>query len=141
AACCNPIPGDQVVGFITVGGEVKIHQTNCKNAQNLMSKYGYRIIKARWADQAISSEYFEATIEIAGIDSLGLVSKVTDIISKQLKVNMKSISFESLDGTFVGKLRLNVSDKFHLEQLMNELSGIDQYIKVNRVTLEQDTNE
>ena len=141
AACCNPIPGDQVVGFITVGGEVKIHQTNCKNAQNLMSKYGYRIIKARWADQAISSEYFEATIEIAGIDSLGLVSKVTDIISKQLKVNMKSISFESLDGTFVGKLRVNVSDKFHLEQLMNELSGIDQYIKVNRVTLEQDTSE
>ena len=88
-----------------------------------------------------SSEYFEATIEIAGIDSLGLVSKVTDIISKQLKVNMKSISFESLDGTFVGKLSVIVSDKFHLEQLMNELSGIDQYIKVNRVTLEQDTNE
>ena len=140
AACCNPIPGDQVVGFITVGGEVKIHQTNCKNAQNLMSKYGYRIIKARWADQAISTEYFEATIEITGIDSLGLVSKVTDIISKQLKVNMKSISFESLDGTFVGKLKLNVSDKHHLEQLMSELSGIDQYIKVNRVALEHDTN-
>ena len=140
AACCHPIPGDQVVGFITVGGEVKIHQTNCKNAQNLMSKYGYRIIKARWANQVISSEYFEATVEISGIDSLGLVSKVTDIISKQLKVNMKSISFESLDGTFVGKLKLNVSDKHHLEQLMSELSGIDQYIKVNRVALEHDTN-
>ena len=140
AACCHPIPGDQVVGFITVGGEVKIHQTNCKNAQNLMSKYGYRIIKARWANQAISSEYFEATVEISGIDSLGLVSKVTDIISKQLKVNMKSISFESLDGTFVGKLKVNVSDKYHLEELMNELSGIDQYIKVSRVAIEHDSN-
>lgn len=140
AACCHPIPGDQVVGFITVGGEVKIHQTNCKNAQNLMSKYGYRIIKARWANQTISSEYFEATVEISGIDSLGLVSKVTDIISKQLKVNMKSISFESLDGTFIGNLKVNVSDKYHLEQLMNELSGIDQYIKVSRVTLENDSN-
>ena len=140
AACCHPIPGDQVVGFITVGGEVKIHQTNCKNAQNLMSKYGYRIIKARWANQAISSEYFEATVEISGIDSLGLVSKVTDIISKQLKVNMKSISFESLDGTFIGNLKVNVSDKYHLEQLMSELSGIDQYIKVSRVTLENDSN-
>lgn len=139
AACCHPIPGDQVVGFITVGGEVKIHQTNCKNAQNLMSKYGYRIIKARWANQVISSEYFEATVEISGIDSLGLVSKVTDIISKQLKVNMKSISFESLDGTFIGKLKVNVSDKYHLEQLMNELSGIDQYIKVSRVAIEHDS--
>ena len=139
AACCHPIPGDQVVGFITVGGEVKIHQTNCKNAQNLMSKYGYRIIKARWANQVISSEYFEATVEISGIDSLGLVSKVTDIISKQLKVNMKSISFESLDGTFIGKLKVNVSDKYHLEQLMNELSGIYQYIKVSRVAIEHDS--
>jgi GTP pyrophosphokinase len=140
AACCHPIPGDQVVGFITVGGEVKIHQTNCKNAQNLMSKYGYRIIKAQWANQAVSTEYFEATVEITGIDSLGLVSKVTDIISKQLKVNMKSISFESLDGTFVGKLKVNVSNKYHLEQLMSELSGIDQYIKVSRVALEHDSN-
>ena len=141
AVCCNPIPGDQVVGFITVSGEVKIHQTNCKNAQNLMSKYGYRIIKARWTDQVISSEYFEATIEIVGIDSLGLVSKVTDIISKQLKVNMKSISFESLDGTFVGNLKVNVSDKSHLEQLMNELSGIDKYINVNRLPIEHNINE
>ncbi|MDG1724675.1 MAG: RelA/SpoT family protein [Bacteroidia bacterium] len=141
ALCCNPIPGDQVVGFITVSGEVKIHQTNCKNAQNLMSKYGYRIIKARWTDQVISSEYFEATIEIVGIDSLGLVSKVTDIISKQLKVNMKSISFESLDGTFVGNLKVNVSDKSHLEQLMNELSGIDKYINVNRLPIEHNINE
>ena len=105
-----------------------------------MSKYGYRIIKARWANQAISSKYFEATVEISGIDSLGLVSKVTDIISKQLKVNMKSISFESLDGTFVGKLKVNVSDKYHLEELMNELSGIDQYIKVSRVAIEHDSN-
>jgi GTP pyrophosphokinase len=106
-----------------------------------MSKYGYRIIKARWTDQVISSEYFEAAIEIVGIDSLGLVSKVTDIISKQLKVNMKSISFESLDGTFVGNLKVNVSDKSHLEQLMNELSGIDKYINVNRLPIEHNINE
>ncbi len=134
--CCNPIPGDQVVGFITVGGEVKIHQTNCKNAQNLMSKYGYRIIKARWANQENIEETFEATLKISGIDSLGLVSKVTDIISKQLKVNMKSISFESLDGTFIGNLKVIVSDKAHLEQLMKELSSIDQYLKVSRAALE-----
>jgi guanosine-3',5'-bis(diphosphate) 3'-pyrophosphohydrolase len=136
ANCCNPIPGDQVVGFITVGGEVKIHQTACKNAQNLMSKYGYRIIKARWAGQGNIEEEFEAALEIRGIDSLGLVGKVTDIVSKQLKVNMKSISFESLDGTFLGKLMLQVTDKQHLEQLMEELKGIDEYIKVKRIDLE-----
>ena len=136
AQCCNPIPGDKVMGFITVGGEIKVHQTRCKNASNLMSKYGYRIIKAQWADDAVMEEDFEAGLEIRGIDSLGLVSKVTDIISKQLKVNMKSISFESLDGTFVGKLKLQVTDKQHLDQLMLELRSIDQYIKVNRTDLE-----
>lgn len=136
APCCSPIPGDQVVGFITVGGEIKVHKTSCKNAQNLMSKYGYRILKARWAGSGIDEEEFEAALEISGIDSLGLVSKVTDIVSKQLKVNMKSISFESLDGTFIGKLRLQVSDTKHLEQLMVVLKGIDQYIKVSRIDLD-----
>ena len=136
AKCCSPIPGDKVMGFITVGGEVKVHQTKCKNAANLMTKYGYRIIKARWADDPIIEEEFEAGLEIRGIDSLGLVSKVTDIVSKQLKVNMKSISFESLDGTFIGKLKLQVSHKEHLEQLMDVLKGIDQYIKVSRIDLD-----
>ena len=133
AKCCSPIPGDKVMGFITVGGEVKVHQTKCKNAANLMTKYGYRIIKARWADDPIIEEEFEAELEIRGIDSLGLVSKVTDIVSKQLKVNMKSISFESLDGTFIGKMKLQVTDTKHLNQLMTELKGIDQYIKVSRI--------
>ncbi|MGB0851556.1 MAG: RelA/SpoT family protein, partial [Bacteroidia bacterium] len=136
AKCCNPIPGDKVMGFITVAGEVKVHQTSCKNASNLMSKYGYRIIKARWADDPVIDEDFEAGIEITGIDSIGLVSKVTDIVSKQLKVNMKSISFESLDGTFIGKLKIQVADKQNLEQLMADLKGMDQYIKVSRIYLE-----
>lgn len=136
AQCCSPIPGDRVMGFITVSGDIKVHQTGCKNAQNLMSKYGYRIIKAQWAGDGTVEDEFEAALEISGIDSLGLVSKVTDIVSKQLKVNMKSISFESLDGTFVGTLRLQVSDKEHLEQLMDVLKGIDQYVKVIRIDLD-----
>jgi GTP pyrophosphokinase len=136
AKCCTPIPGDKVVGFITVGGEIKIHQTNCKNAVNLMSKYGYRIIKARWAEEQQDTESFDAAIEITGIDRLGLVGKVTDIVSKQLKVNMKSISFESLDGTFVGHLVLEVSDTDHLDKLMNELKSVDDYVKVKRILVE-----
>ena len=133
ANCCNPIPGDKVVGFITIGDGIKIHQTQCKNAQNLMSKYGYRIIKARWANEVAADESFEANLEIKGVDSLGLVGKVTDIISNQLKINMKSISFESLDGTFVGKLALEVTDTRHLQSLMDELRQIDKYITVKRV--------
>jgi len=136
ANCCNPIPGDKVIGFITVMGEIKIHQTACKNAANLMSRFGYRIIKANWSDEVSTQEDFEAALEISGIDSLGLVSKVTDIVSKQLKVNMKSISFESLDGTFVGRLKVQVSDTEHLEQLMKELKSIDEYVKVTRTILE-----
>ncbi|MBR9861176.1 bifunctional (p)ppGpp synthetase/guanosine-3',5'-bis(diphosphate) 3'-pyrophosphohydrolase [bacterium] len=138
AKCCAPIPGDKVVGFITVGGEIKIHQTNCKNAVNLMSKYGYRIIKARWADEKKAEDSFQAAIEIRGIDRLGLVGKVTDIVSKQLKVNMKSISFESLDGTFVGRLVIEVTDTNHLDSLMKELKGVDEYVKVRRIPLERD---
>lgn len=136
ANCCNPIPGDKVIGFITVMGEIKIHQTSCKNAANLMSRFGYRIIKANWSDDVTTQEDFEAALEISGIDSLGLVSKVTDIVSKQLKVNMKSISFESLDGTFIGKLKVQVSDTEHLDELMNELKSIDEYVKVTRTILE-----
>lgn len=135
AQCCAPIPGDKVVGFITVQGEIKVHRTNCKNAVNLMSKYGYRIIKARWGKDAQPSESFEAAVRISGVDSLGLVGKVTDIVSKQLKVNMKSISFESLDGTFVGRLVLEVSDTTHLEKLMSELRAIDTHINAQRVAL------
>lgn len=133
AQCCHPIPGDKVVGFITIGGEIKIHQTKCKNATNLMSKYGYRIIKARWATETIEPSSYTAMLEITGIDSMGLVGKVTDIISKQLKINMKSISFESLDGTFFGRLSLEVLDTSHLSKLMNELRNIDEYIKVERI--------
>jgi GTP pyrophosphokinase len=100
-----------------------------------MSKYGYRIIKARWAKDAIIQEAFEAAVRITGVDTLGLVGKVTDIISKQLKVNMKSISFESLDGTFSGTMVLVVSDTSHLQQLMEELSSIDDHMQVKRIAL------
>ena len=101
-----------------------------------MSRFGYRIIKANWSSESKIEEDFQAAIEIKGIDSLGLVSKVTDIVSKQLKVNMKTISFESLDGTFVGKLKIQVADTKHLDKLMRELKGIDEYITVNRIFLD-----
>jgi GTP pyrophosphokinase len=138
AKCCNPIPGDKVVGFITVGGEIKIHQTQCKNAMNLMSKYGYRIIKASWGADASKMENYEVRLRITGLDTMGLVAKLTDIISKQLKLNMKSISFESKDGTFTGMLSLDVSDTQALNELKEEIKAIDPHLKVFRITEDLD---
>lgn len=138
AKCCSPIPGDEVVGFITIGEGIKIHRTNCKNAQRLMSNYGYRIIKARWAHQPIIDDYpFEAAIEISGIDTIGLVSKITDIVSKELNLNMKSISFTSQDGTFTGHMVLFITGIANLENLMNKIKGIDNFINVRRVDVPQ----
>ncbi|MCB9245857.1 MAG: bifunctional (p)ppGpp synthetase/guanosine-3',5'-bis(diphosphate) 3'-pyrophosphohydrolase [Flavobacteriales bacterium] len=133
AKCCSPIPGDEVVGFITVGEGIKIHRTNCKNAIRLMSNYGYRIIKARWAGYPIHEIRFNAGIQITGIDSPGLVSKVTDVISKDLQINMQSISFSAKDGAFVGNLTLEVDSTGHLDELIEKIKKIDQYIQVKRV--------
>lgn len=139
AKCCSPIPGDEVVGFITIGDGIKIHRTNCKNAQSLMSNYGYRIIKARWASQPIMDDYpFEAGIEISGIDTIGLVSGITDIVSKQLNLNMKSISFSSLNGTFTGHMVLFITSTAHLEALMDKIRAIDKFINVRRVDVPHD---
>ncbi|MBI1306141.1 MAG: RelA/SpoT family protein [Bacteroidetes bacterium] len=135
AKCCSPIPGDDVVGFVTVGEGVKIHRTNCKNAIRLMSNYGYRIIKARWAGQQIADYSFSAGLEITGIDSVGLVSRITDIISKELKINMKAISFNSNEGTFVGNLVLDVEGREHLEKLITHIKSIDPYIQVIRTDI------
>ncbi len=136
AKCCSPIPGDDVVGFITVGDGIKVHRTNCKNAERLMSNYGYRIIKARWAGFPIIDHSFSAGLEITGIDSVGLVSKVTDIISRELKVNMKKVSFAAKDGTFVGNLILEIDSTSHLEGLIKKIKSSDPHIEVIRTDLE-----
>ena len=135
AKCCSPIPGDDVMGFITVGDGIKIHRTNCKNAERLMSNYGYRIIKARWAGFPLINHSFSAGLEITGIDSVGLVSKVTDIISKELQVNMEAVSFKAKDGTFIGNLVLEIDSTQHLEGLIRKIKSIDKHIEVNRTDL------
>jgi GTP pyrophosphokinase len=136
AKCCSPIPGDDVMGFITVGEGIKVHRTNCKNAERLMSNYGYRIIKARWAGFPLIHHSFSAALQVTGIDGVGLVSKVTDIISKELEVNMKSVSFKATDGTFVGNLVLEIDSTEHLEELIANIRAIDDHIKVIRTDLE-----
>lgn len=130
AGCCSPIPGDDVFGFITINEGIKIHRNNCPNAEHLMSKMAYRCIKARWKNTEIKENL--AAITVHGIDRLGIVNKLTEIISMQHNVNMKSISFRTDDGIFEGKLNVLVYDTEHLEQLMRKFEQVEGVQRVFR---------
>ncbi|MGI4729683.1 MAG: RelA/SpoT family protein [Janthinobacterium lividum] len=119
ASCCNPIPGDDVFGFVTVGEGIKIHQTNCPNATKLMSNYGYRIVKAKWTNQQELA--FLTGLRIKGIDDVGLINKLTTVISNDFKVNMRSLTVDSNDGIFEGTIMIYVHDKEHLDNLIKKL--------------------
>ena len=129
--CCNPIPGDDVFGFITIGEGIKIHRVNCPNAVQMMSNFAYRIVKARWTGQEQIS--FLAGIRVTGIDEVGLVNNITKIISSELSVNMRSLSFDTHDGTFEGTIMLFVHDTEHLTGLMKKLKKVNGVIAVSRV--------
>jgi guanosine-3',5'-bis(diphosphate) 3'-pyrophosphohydrolase len=132
AKCCNPIPGDDIFGFVTVGEGVKIHRTNCPNAIGLMSNYGYRIIRSKWANTTSKSRAFITNIKLVGIDSVGIVSTITDIISKQLQINMHSIHISSNEGMFEGLIQLEVFDTNQLDELMSKIKAASPLIKVSR---------
>ncbi len=134
ATCCNPIPGDEVFGFITVNEGIKIHRTNCPNAQELMSKYAYRVIKARW-NNAETVE-FEVGLKFSGTDDVGIVQNITNIISTDMNVNMRAISFEAKDGIFQGKVVVLVHDTMHLSSLMDKLKAVDGVLTVDRIESE-----
>src|SRR5690554_4642148 len=130
AVCCNPIPGDDVFGFVTINDGIKIHRMNCPNAVQLRSNYAYRVIKAKWQSQ--KDKEFLATVIFKGIDDLGLVHNITQTISSDLNVNMKAISFESNDGVFDGKVSVFVYDADHLNNLMNRLRRVEGVLTVER---------
>ena len=129
--CCNPIPGDAVFGFLTVSEGIKVHKKNCPNALSLQSHYAYRILSAKWIDS--SQQEFAAQIILSGIDNLGLVNEITQLISSNMHVNMKSISFESDDGVFSGKINVIVKNNSLLKKLMDRLKKINGIDKVSRV--------
>jgi guanosine-3',5'-bis(diphosphate) 3'-pyrophosphohydrolase len=129
--CCSPIPGDEVFGFITIKEGIKIHKTNCPNAVQLMSNYAYRVVKARWTSQQKIA--FLAGLKIIGIDEVGLVNNVTRVISNELNVNMRSISFDSNDGVFDGTIMVYVHDTRHLKELQLKLGQIEGVTNVIRI--------
>lgn len=130
ANCCNPIPGDDVFGFITVTEGIKVHKQNCPNALQLQSNYGYRIIPAKWIDSTQSD--FKAELKITGIDTIGLVNEVTKVVSNNLHINMKSVHFDSNDGIFTGKIVVIVKNKTILNNLVENIKKINGIDKVSR---------
>jgi guanosine-3',5'-bis(diphosphate) 3'-pyrophosphohydrolase len=134
ASCCNPIPGDEVFGFITVNEGIKIHRTSCPNAQELLSKYAYRVMKARWRNA--ETVQFEVGLKFSGIDDVGIVQNITNIISTDMNVNMRAISFEANHGIFQGKVVVLVHDTKHLSALTEKLKAIDGVLTVDRIESE-----
>jgi len=134
AHCCNPIPGDEVFGFITVSEGIKIHRSNCPNAQELMSKFAYRVIKARW--HHADTVQFEVALKFSGIDDVGIVQSITNIISTDMNVNMRAISFEAKQGIFQGRVVVLVHDTNHLTSLIEKLKAVEGVLTVDRIDSE-----
>ncbi|WP_334111556.1 RelA/SpoT family protein [Paucihalobacter sp.] len=131
ANCCNPIPGDEVFGFLTINEGIKVHKKTCPNALSLQSNYAYRIMQAKWIDS--SQQEYTSQITLSGIDNLGLVNEITKLISQNMHVNMKSLSFDSDDGVFNGKITVVVKNINMLKKLIDNLKKINGIHKVTRV--------
>ncbi|MBC8768046.1 bifunctional (p)ppGpp synthetase/guanosine-3',5'-bis(diphosphate) 3'-pyrophosphohydrolase [Arenibacter sp. BSSL-BM3] len=129
--CCNPIPGDEVFGFVSVNDGIKVHKKNCPNAISLQSNYAYRIISAKWIDS--SQEEFTVEIKLTGIDNLGLISEITEVISGNLHVNMRNINFSTDGGTFSGRITLVVKNNAILKKVIDKLKQINGIDKVSRI--------
>ncbi|MGN6568330.1 MAG: RelA/SpoT family protein [Flavipsychrobacter sp.] len=131
AQCCQPIPGDDVFGFITSGEGLKIHRTDCPNAAQLLANYGHRVVKTKWAKNKEIS--FLSGVRIIGMDDVGVIQKITNVISGELKMNMRSLSIDSKDGVFEGTIMVYVHDRDELDVLSQRLAALDGINKVERL--------
>jgi len=134
ANCCKPIPGDDVFGFISTGEGLKIHRTTCPNAARLMANYGHRVVKTKWAKNKEIS--FLTGLKIIGLDDVGVIHKITNLISGELRVNISAMTIEAKDGIFEGNVRVFVHDKEELENLVTELLALPGIERVDRYDTE-----
>jgi GTP pyrophosphokinase len=130
AKCCNPIPGDDVFGFVSTGKGLIIHRTSCPNATQLLANYGHRVVKTKWAKNKEIS--FLTGLSIIGLDDVGVVNKITTIISGDLKINIAALTIESKDGMFEGTIKVFVHDKDELELLVSRIQTLHGIQKVTR---------
>ena len=131
AKCCNPIYGDDVFGFVTVSGGIKIHRADCPNANQMRERFGYRIVKARWAGKSVGTQY-PITLRVVGHDDIGIVTNITSIISKENGISLRSIGINSNDGLFSGTLTVMVGDTGRLEALIKKLRTVKGVKQVSR---------
>jgi GTP pyrophosphokinase len=134
ANCCKPIPGDDVFGFVTQGEGLKIHRTNCPNAARLLSNYGHRVVKTKWVKNKEIS--FLTGIKIIGLDDVGVINKITNLISGTLKININALTIEAKEGLFEGNVKVYVHDKDELDTLVTNLSALPGIESVERYDME-----
>jgi guanosine-3',5'-bis(diphosphate) 3'-pyrophosphohydrolase len=134
ANCCKPIPGDDVFGFVTTGKGLTIHRTNCPNAAKLLANYGHRVVKTKWAKNKEIS--FLTGLRIIGMDDVGVVNKITNLISGELKINIAAITIEAKEGLFEGNMKLYVHDKEELDELVSRLKSLTGIHSVDRFDTE-----
>lgn len=130
--CCNPIYGDEIFGFVSVSGGIKVHRVNCPNAPQMISRFGYRIIKARWSGKAIGSQY-PITLQVVGHDDIGIVTNITSIISKEKDVLLRSISIDTNSGLFQGNLTIMVSDNKALDNVIKKIRTVKGVKNITRI--------
>jgi GTP diphosphokinase / guanosine-3',5'-bis(diphosphate) 3'-diphosphatase len=131
AKCCNPIYGDDVFGFVSVIGGIKIHKTDCPNAPQMIARFGYRIVKARWSGKSIGSQY-PITLRIVGHDDIGIVTNITSLISKEKNISLRSISIDSNAGLFTGNLTIMVNDTHDLEGIIKKIRVVKGVKSISR---------
>ena len=131
ARCCNPIYGDDVFGFVTVSGGIKIHRLDCPNAPEMRKRFGYRIVKARWSGKGASQ--YSITLRIIGVDDLGILNNLTSIISKDEKLVLRSVNIDSHDGLFRGNLVVMLNDTTKLDALIKKLRTVKGVKQVERI--------
>ncbi len=134
ANCCKPIPGDDVFGFVTQGEGLKIHRTNCPNAARLLANYGHRVVKTKWVKNKEIS--FLTGIKIIGLDDVGVINKITNLISGTLKININALTIEAKEGLFEGNVKVYVHDKDELDDLVVNLKGLPGIESVERYDTE-----
>lgn len=132
AKCCHPIFGDKVFGFVTVNGGIKIHRLDCPNAPALKSRFGYRVVKARWAGKSGGMKY-AITLSVIGTDDIGIVNNITSILSKEKNTILRSINIDSNDGLFSGNITVLIDDKSRLESLIKKIKDVKGVKHVNRI--------
>jgi GTP diphosphokinase / guanosine-3',5'-bis(diphosphate) 3'-diphosphatase len=130
ANCCKPIPGDDVFGFVTTGKGLTIHRTNCPNAAKLLANYGHRVVKTKWAKNKEIS--FLTGLRIVGLDDVGVINKITNLISGELKINISALTVEALEGIFEGNIKVFVHDKEELDNLVDRLKKLGGIQSVDR---------